>query len=160
MLESAAMPKEKEYFDIDRAAVARYFTWMPTIMLLVIGIWFFGIGLLLAILYGLLIAPWLSLKQADALEYWLEGTTLRVDSGVYFFKRKSIPLDRVTDVILAQGPLQRAFGIWVLNIQTAGSGQQIPEAVLYGIFDAEAVRDRIIEVRDSAVLSSKRNHGL
>jgi membrane protein YdbS with pleckstrin-like domain len=137
-------------FSIQRRQVARYFYWMQILMIIVVGIWFCGAGLVLAILHAFTLGPWLSRKQADALHYWLDGTTLRVDQGVFFLKRKAIPLDRVTDVVLAQGPLMKVCGIWELRIQTAGTGQSVPEATLYGISDPEAVRDMLLMTRDEA----------
>jgi membrane protein YdbS with pleckstrin-like domain len=109
----------------------------------------------LALVYYALIAPWLTVQQAAALQYRLEGTTLRVDSGVYFLKRKAIPLDRVTDVVLVQGPLMRYLGLWAINIQTAGTGQQVAEAVLYGVDRPDEVRDLLVSARDAAAAKGR-----
>jgi putative membrane protein len=150
----------KECFEIDRGSVARYFYWSVILAILAIGVWFFGIGLGVAILYALTLGPWLSRAQAAAQRYWLEGFTLRIDSGVFFLKRKSIPLDRVTDVVLNQGPLLRHFNLWRLDIQTAGTGTQgTAEGYLYGIVNPESVRDRLIAARDQAV-GAKSVHGV
>jgi putative membrane protein len=65
-------------------------------------------------------------------------------------KRKSIPLDRITDVVLVQGPFMRMARIWSLQIQTAGSNQQGPKGALQGIVDAKVVRDNIMNARDAA----------
>ena len=138
-------------FAIERKAVARYFYWAHILVIIVVGIWFVGLGLLLAVLYALTLGPWLSRKQAEALHYWIDGGALRVDQGVFFLKRKTIPLDRITDVMLAQGPLLKLFGIWELRVQTAGTGQSVPEATLYGVSDPEAVRDVIVMTRDEIV---------
>ncbi len=137
-------------FAIETEAIRRYFYWTQILTILAAGIWFFGAGIVVAALHGLFWAPRLTRQQADGLRYWLEGSTLRVDQGVYFLKRKSIPLDRVTDVILVQGPLMRHFGIWSIRVQTAGMGQGIPEATLYGLSDAPGVRDRLLAERDRA----------
>lgn len=135
-------------FLIDRDAVARYFLRGQVIMLLLIGLWLFGIGLVLSIVHFFLTGPGLTRRQAAALSYWLEGSTLRVDQGVILLKRKSIPLDRVTDVVIVQGPIMRWCGIWGLQVQTAGTGQGVPEAVLYGLSDPESVRDQLMAERD------------
>jgi len=94
---------------------------------------------------------WLVNKQASALKYWIQDSTLRIDEGILFRKRKSIPLDRITDVVLIQGPVMRLLGIWALHVQTAGSNQQGPEGVLQGVLDPEAVRDSIMEARNQIV---------
>ena len=135
----------------DREAVATYFYWLQILLILVVGIWLFGLGIVAAIVHALWTGPWLTKKQADALRYWLDGATLRVDQGVYFLKRKAIPLDRITDVVLVQGPLMRRCGLWTLQVQTAGTGQGVAEAVMYGIDEPEKVRDAILAARDEAV---------
>lgn len=101
---------------------------------------------------------WLPGKRAAALRYWLDGSTLRIDEGVLIRKRKSIPLDRITDVALVQGPLLRLCGSWALQVQTAGSSQQAPEGTLYGLVDAESARDAIMRARDAAAGADGRRH--
>lgn len=145
------MKPEPDGYRIQRTEVARCFFWTHILLILLIGIWFFGAGIVVAIIYAFTIGTWLPQKQAAALRYWLDGSTLRVDQGVYFLKRKAIPLDRVTDVMLAQGPLLRHFGLWVLNIQTAGAGgQAVAEAVLVGLETPEQIRDELLKARDAA----------
>jgi putative membrane protein len=137
-------------FPIHESAVARYFLYSQALLIFFGGVWFFGIGAALAVLFLLIGGPWLSRQQAQALRYWLDGRTIRVDQGVFFLKRKAIPLDRVTDVVLTQGPLMRWCGIWGLQIQTAGTGQTSPEATLYGVTDPEGVHDFLLKARDEA----------
>jgi membrane protein YdbS with pleckstrin-like domain len=88
-----------------------------------------------------LICTW----QAHNLRYRLEATTLRADGGVFFLFRKSIPLERITDIALVQGPLLRFFDIWAMRIQTAGSAQC--EATLYGVCEPEKIRELILSQR-------------
>jgi uncharacterized protein len=145
---------EKQEFSVQRDNITRYFYYSYTLAILVVGIWFFGIGLILAILYYFTLGLWLSPKQAQALVYWLDGNTLRADSGVFFLKRKAVPLDRITDVVLAQGPLTKWCGIWELRVQTAGTGNAIPEVTLYGLTEPEQIRDLLIKERDR-ILSNK-----
>ncbi len=152
--------KDAEYFDLDRPSIARYFYLLAILFCIAVFIWFFGAGLVLALLYAMFLGPWLPRAQADAERYWLDGFTLRIDSGVFFLKRKSIPLDRVTDVVLVQGPLLRFFNIWRLDIQTAGTGAQgSAEGHLYGIRNPESIRDMLIATRDKAV-GAKSVHGV
>lgn len=151
---------DKTCFEIDRGNVARYFYWNAILAILFIGVWIFGAGIAVAIVWGLTLGHWLARAQSNALRYWLEGFTLRIDSGVFFLKRKSIPLDRVTDVVLSQGPLLRYFHIWRLDIQTAGTGTHgSAEGYLFGIVDPESVRDQLIAARDKAV-GAKSVHGV
>jgi len=76
--------------------------------LLGFGLYYFPIFILVMVAIYFLFAKWLIEWQVDALNYRIEGRTLRVDSGVFFLKRKGVPLDRIIDFALVQGPLMRA----------------------------------------------------
>ena len=108
-----------------------------------IFIFSFAMVLFLSPLYLFLF--WLCPQQANNLRYRLDGSTLRADGGVFFLFRKSIPLERITDVALVQGPLLRFFDIWAMRIQTAGSAQC--EATLYGVRNPEEIRELILSQR-------------
>lgn len=135
-------------FEIQRPQVGRYFYWASILMTALIGAFIFGFGALAALVYAWTFGPWLARKQAQVLEYRLHPTHLFVHQGVFFVKRKSIPLDRITDIVLSQGPLLRYFGLWRLDIQTAGSGQQHAEACLYGLVEPEPAKQQILDARD------------
>jgi len=125
-------------FDINRDAVREYFRAAQSLPLLFLWI-------IPGVIHYIGISIWLCQYQANNLRYRLEGSTLRVDGGVFFLFRKSIPLERITDVALVQGPLMRYFGIWAMRIQTAGSAQC--EATLYGVRTPEEVRELILSQR-------------
>ena len=134
-------------FEIDRDAVEQYFRACQSLLLLFSGFYTFGIGFILAwihykkyIEFSRTLCP----RQANALRYRLEGNTLHVDSGLLFLYRKSIPLDRITDVVLVQGPLLRHFGIWTMSVR-ASWGQT--GAALIGVRNPEAVRELILSQR-------------
>ena len=57
----------KDYFEMDRGNVARYFYLATVLAILAIAIWFFGAGLVLALIYAATFGPWLSRAQAAAL---------------------------------------------------------------------------------------------
>lgn len=149
-------PGITDQFEVQRRAVERYSYFSQILNILLLGIWLFGLGIPLAIIHAYTFGPWLSKRQAAALKYWIDGATLRVDEGVFFLKRKAIPLDRVTDVVLTQGPLMRWCGIWGLQVQTAGTGHATPEATLYGVTNPEQMRDLLLATRDSAVSERRK----
>jgi membrane protein YdbS with pleckstrin-like domain len=98
--------------------------------------------------FGLfMFCSWLCPQQATNLRYRLDGSTLRADGGVFFLFRKSIPLERITDVNLVQGPILRDCDIWAMRIQTAGSAQC--EAILYGVREPDKIRELILAQRKS-----------
>ena len=143
-------------FEIDREAVKHYFwtaLWLSCcgivffctffmLMIVPVGYLIFIIGVACG---SFIFYSWLCPQQANNLRYRLEGSTLRVDGGVFFLFRKSIPLERITDVNLVQGPLMRFCGIWAMQIQTAGSPQC--EATLYGVREPEIIRSLILSQR-------------
>ena len=134
-------------FEIDRDAVKQYFQVIQSFAVLMTTVWLCGLGIILGVVYYFTVGEWLCLKQVSAFRYRLEGSTLRVDGGVLNLYRKSIPLERITDVALVQGPILRYFNIWVMCIQTAGSAQT--EAMLYGVREPEKVRELILAQRQS-----------
>jgi len=142
-------------FEIDREAVYQYTLVFTSLLIAVCGIGAFGAGLLLGPLWYLTLGRWVHRRQVDALRYWLNGSTLRINKGFIFLQRKSIPLDRVTDFVLTQGPLARYYGVWVIKVQTAGMGQQRAEGVLVGVVDAEAVRDLLLAKRDEVAQGNR-----
>jgi putative membrane protein len=153
------MTEPIQVFEVKRGKVALYFYWSCTLMTALIGVFIFGFGALAAVVYALTFGPWLSRRQAEVLEYRLHDTHLFVNQGVFFVKRKTIPLDRITDIVLTQGPLLRFFGLWRLDIQTAGSGHQIPEAYLYGLNEPEQAKEQILNARDAVSIHNKQNPG-
>ena len=153
------MAEPIQTLQIQRLQVARYLFWSTTLMLGAIGLMMWIVGVVIAFVYALTFGPWLSRKQADVLEYRLYESNLFVHQGVFFIKRKTIPLDRITDIVLVQGPLLRHFGLWRLDIQTAGSGQQRAEAYLYGLTDPEQAKEIILNARDAVSISNKKNPG-
>ena len=138
---------------IRRDRVQSYFFWSQFIVLCLLGLMTMGVGFVLAIIYALTFGRWLSRWQADKLSYWIDGRTLRVNQGVFFLTRKAIPVDRITDIVLAQGPFLRLFDLWQLRVQTAGTGSQAAEAVLHGVENPDQVRDEILGLRDRAAHS-------
>lgn len=146
-------------FPIERDKVTWYIFWSHVLMTALFGVLLLGFGLVLVPLYLVAFGTWLPRKQAWALKYWLDGTTLRVDGGVIFLSRKGIPLDRVTDIVLVQGPLMRRVGIWGLRIQTAGMGAQRAEATLWGLSEPQQVRDTLLKARDAAARGDRSGYG-
>src|SRR4249919_1615065 len=80
------------------------------------------------------------------LEYRVGSDEIRIDSGFLHRTSRAIPFDRVTDVDLEQGPLQRLLGLAKVKLETgASAGSKEEEGVLHTISlaRAEALRDHI-----------------
>jgi uncharacterized membrane protein YdbT with pleckstrin-like domain len=74
---------------------------------------------------------------------------LLVSDGVLNKVRKTIPLDKVTDLSLTQGIVERRLGLWRLNVQTASSGHAVPEASLFALTDPKAFRRMVLDRREA-----------
>jgi putative membrane protein len=80
------------------------------------------------------------------LEYRVGAHEIRIDSGFLNRTSRAIPFDRVTDVDLEQGPVQRLLGLAKVKLETgASAGSKEEEGVLHTISlaRAEALREHI-----------------
>lgn len=89
-------------------------------------------------------------KQYEVLECQVTDRSVNITKGLLFKTQKNIPLDKITDLAVKEGPILRALGLCVLNIETAGGGQgsAMGEASLIGVVDALDFRDTVLEQRD------------
>src|SRR5688500_18689423 len=95
---------------------------------------------LLLILYLVLFSPG---RHYRAWLYAMDQEDLRLRRGVWIETHTIVPLDRVQHLALAQGPIERTFGVSRLIVHTAGT--QFSRVVLPGLSrpDAERMRDEI-----------------
>jgi membrane protein YdbS with pleckstrin-like domain len=97
-----------------------------------------------------------------SLEYRIEADAIRGKRGVFWKRIVTVPFGKITNVDITQGPLQRAFDIGNLHVQTAGSsGSQggAAELVVYGIRDLEGLKRTIMERIASAAPAGEPGHG-
>lgn len=95
------------------------------------------------------IVAWLvSEKVLKAMSAKLLERKLVVKRGIIFVVEKSIPLEKITDVALSQGPVMRFFGLSQLSFETAGQSADGALVSLIGISDAEAFREAILKQKD------------
>ncbi|MDE0896818.1 MAG: PH domain-containing protein [Planctomycetota bacterium] len=106
---------------------------------------------------GLLLVPvWLIVgrsihkRQYDALECELTERTLNFRKGFLFRIQKNVPLDKITDLALNEGPILRYFGLCSLTVETAGggAGTATGHAVLVGIINPIEFRNAVMRQRD------------
>lgn len=95
-----------------------------------------------------LLGMWITGRYLERLECTLTKRTLIVKRGFFVRVEKTIPLDKITDLGMVQGPLMRMFDVQALSIETAGSTSQGALVKLYGIENAEAFRDTVLDQRD------------
>ncbi len=122
--------------------------------------WFLQIMLIcLATVVGIVLVPfwllgwgaWYCRRYYENLHCTLYERSLLVRRGIFFRVEKTIPLDKIQDLTLREGPLLKAFGLLTLKIETAGQSGSPgeSEAKLVGIKNARAFRDRVLDQRDA-----------
>jgi putative membrane protein len=75
--------------------------------------WMFGLILIIPFFAG--IGRWFRFT------YFIEGTTLKVNEGLFIRKKVTIPKNRVQSVDITAGVIQRVFGLVSVKIKTAGN---------------------------------------
>ena len=96
--------------------------------------------LLLAAAYLIFISP---ARRFHRWGYLMDGEELQVERGLWTQVHTVVPLDRVQHIDIAQGPLERSFGVSRLIVHTAGTLHS--QVLLPGLArdKAEAMRDEI-----------------
>ncbi|HEY0113025.1 MAG TPA: PH domain-containing protein [Allosphingosinicella sp.] len=96
--------------------------------------------LLLPVLYFVLLAPG---RRYRAWGYGMAEDELEVRRGVWTQIHTVVPLERIQHIDVAQGPLERAFGVCRLILHTAGTLHS--QVLVPGLSraDAERMRDEI-----------------
>ena len=77
--------------------------------------WLFGLILIIPIVAG--IGRWFRFT------YHIEGTTLKVNEGLFLRKKVTIPKNRVQSVDITSGIIQRLFGLVSVKVKTAGNNE-------------------------------------
>lgn len=96
------------------------------------------------------VGPWWAQRYFESLACLLTERSLIVKKGWLFRTEKTIPLDKIQDVALKEGPLLRRLGLAKLDVETAGqTSQGQAEAALVGVMDVYDFRDRVLAQRDA-----------
>jgi putative membrane protein len=78
----------------------------------------------------------------------LTDKTLKVSKGIFVRVEKTIPLEKITDMGMVQGPIMRYLDLHKLTVETAGQSAQGALVSLTGIRDAKAFREAVLNQRD------------
>ena len=102
---------------------------------------------------------WWSKRYYDNLKMQVTDRSVVVGKGVFFKRELTIPLDKIQDISISEGPLLSTFGLLGLRIETAGQRNATTgksEADLVGVENAREVRDMIIARRDKLAMSENK----
>ena len=124
--------------------VKSYWIWKP-VLALTLGIVTIPIAILYAIIAGFLIDRYLANLRCT-----LTARTLDIKKGIWNKTESTIPLDKITDLQLLQGPVMRYFGLHGFKVETAGQSSPTGGALvnIIGIVDTKAFRKAVLEQRD------------
>lgn len=114
--------------------------------------------LCLALIGFVLLPLWLvfggifTTKYRQSLSCVLTERSLKFSKGVLTRVEKTVPLEKITDLGMVQGPIMRHFGLHGLTVETAGQTAGPGALVsLVGIVDAVGFRNAVLEQRDRVV---------
>lgn len=103
-----------------------------------------------AIIY-VLIGSFFVQRHIDNLGCTLTSRTLEIKKGIWNKTESTIPLEKITDLQMFQGPIMRHFGLRGFKVETAGqsSGPGGSLVNIIGIVDAVEFRKRVLDQRDA-----------
>ena len=102
-----------------------------------------------------LIGKWITRKYLASHRCTLTNRSLKVNKGILTKIEKTVPLDRITDLGIIQGPIMRYFDIEALSVETAGQSSSTSLVQLAGIVDGRKFRDAVLKQRDLVVGSDE-----
>ncbi|MFI4855166.1 MAG: PH domain-containing protein [Phycisphaerales bacterium JB065] len=105
-----------------------------------------------------LVAQWYYQLYFDKLSCILTDRKLKISKGLLFRTEKAIPLDKITDMQMNQGPLMRYLDLESMRVETAGSAGASGGALvsLVGIRDSREFREAVLAQRDRVVGTSDK----
>ena len=127
--------------------IAAHIRWLVSLILVatVVGI--------LLIPFWLLFSRWYYREYLQRISARLTAQALEIRKGVFTRKEATIPLDRITDVRLYDGPIMRHFKLRGLKVETAGQAgpDAGSEGDLIGVIGAVEFRDAILLQRQKVL---------
>ena len=92
-------------------------------------------------------------KQYEHMSGALTDRSINMRMGWLFKKQQNIPLDKLTDVSIHEGPILNAFGVVRMQFETAGAAPFI----LTGVKNSDQFRDLVLQQRDSLVSAPQQS---
>ena len=116
------------------------------------GLAIFSIFAIMAIMMAVITIVFINMTY-DNITYLVKNEALIINRGIFFKQSQTIPFNRVQNVDIYWGPIERRFGIATINVQTAGWGGNILRGRLQGIDNPEFLRGIILK----RVIRTKNN---
>lgn len=90
-------------------------------------------------------------KYHDKLSVTLTSRTLEIRRGLLTRVESTVPLEKVTDLHMFQGPIMRHFGLNGFWVETAGHATPFTRLSVIGLVDAHGFRRMVLEQRDALI---------
>ena len=87
-------------------------------------------------------------RYLDGMECVLTDKALKVRKGIFVRVEKTIPLEKITDMGMVQGPIMRSFNLHTLTVETAGQSGVGSLVSLTGITRAPEFREAVLNQRE------------
>lgn len=90
-------------------------------------------------------------RYIERMRCTLTERTLEIRKGLFNRVESTVPLEKITDLQMVQGPIMRFFGLHGFKVETAGtsSGPGAHLVSLVGIVDAPGFRQAVLDQRDA-----------
>lgn len=115
-----------------------------------------GTIVLIATIVGVVLLPfWWVLgnffteRYLQHLSCTLTDRSLKVSRGMFVRTEKTVPLDKITDLALIEGPIMRYLNLQAIKVETAGASSPGALIRLVGVAEARAFRDTVLRQRDA-----------
>lgn len=126
----------------DKMGIIKYhWTGLAALSLLIVTI---PITLIVAIIYYFILD-----RVIRSWECVLTSRALHVKKGVFNKIEKTVPLEKITDLQMVQGPIMRFFKLHRISVETAGQSGPGSLISLIGIHDTEEFRKDVLDQRDA-----------
>ena len=100
----------------------------------------------------------LTQRYLDHMSCVLTTRSLKIKKGIFVRTEKTVPLDKITDLGLVQGPIMRSLDIEALSVETAGQSGAGPLVSMVGIENGRAFRDIVLKQRDIVTSAAESPH--
>ena len=91
---------------------------------------------------------WVTKRYLERMTCTLTERSLKVTRGILVRREMTVPLDKITDVGLVEGPIMRYLDLQAVRVETAGQSTAGAAIQLVGVRDAREFRDRVLAQRD------------
>lgn len=132
----------------ERASIKKYYVWQWVLICVCTVVMIPVLPIALLIIFAVMD------KYLDRLSCTLTERTLEIKKGMLNRVESTVPLEKVTDLQMYQGPIMRALGLHGFKVETAGQSAGAAGGSLVnmlGITDAPAFRRAVLEQRDKVV---------